>query len=147
MSDLPVFIPHLAYDDAPSALDFLSRAFGFEEAYRLDMPDGSIGHAEMHCGAGRLFLATTWKAGGMASAKDLPAVASQLQVEVGDVDAHYERACAEGAIIAEPPTDQFHGSRSYRAIDPEGHRWIFSQTLRHVSASELQTMLENGEAD
>ncbi len=146
MNPPPAFTPFLAYDDAPAALEFLCRAFGFEEDYRLEMPDGSIGHAEITFGNGRLSLATTWEAGGMASPKNLAGVPSQLKVEVSDVDKHYERACAEGAIIAEEPADQFHGSRSYRAMDPEGHRWIFSQTLREVSAAELQEMLASGDA-
>jgi uncharacterized glyoxalase superfamily protein PhnB len=28
------------YDDAPAAIAFLCQAFGFEELYRLEMPDG-----------------------------------------------------------------------------------------------------------
>ena len=45
---------------------------------------------------------------------------------IDDVDAHHARARAAGAIITVPPTDQDHGARVYRAIDPEGHRWIFA---------------------
>ena len=33
-------IPMFAYADAPAALEFLCKAFGFEERYRLEMPDG-----------------------------------------------------------------------------------------------------------
>jgi uncharacterized glyoxalase superfamily protein PhnB len=51
-------------------------------------------------------------------------------VVVDDVDAHHERARAAGATIAAAPADQPHGSRIYRAVDPEGHRWIFSQPIR-----------------
>ena len=145
MRDRPSILPGLAYDDAPAAIEFLCRAFGFEETFRLDMPDGSIGHAELSLGNGAVSLATTWEAGNLCPPHRLPAVHSQIQVEVDDVDAHYAKAKAEGAIIAEPPEDQFHGSRSYRAMDLEGHRWIFNQHLREVSVEEMETMVAQGE--
>ena len=34
------FIPYLSYQDAPAAIDFLERAFGFEERSRYPMDDG-----------------------------------------------------------------------------------------------------------
>jgi hypothetical protein len=37
--------PYLLYDDAAAALDFLSRAFGFEEKKRMTTPDGRVVHA------------------------------------------------------------------------------------------------------
>jgi len=44
------------------------------------------------------------------------------------VDAHYARALGGGAtVIGEPEND--HGRRSYRALDLEGHRWIFATQL------------------
>jgi len=33
-------IPYLAYADAPAAIDFLVRAFGFDEESRMVMEDG-----------------------------------------------------------------------------------------------------------
>ncbi len=139
-------VPMLAYDDAPAAIEFLCRAFGFREAYRLRMPDGSVGHAELQLGEGQLQLATTWKAGGMSAAKDLPGLHAALNVRVDDVDAHHARARDEGAIIAEEPADQFHGARSYRAIDPEGQRWIFWQPKREVSPETMQEIIDSGGA-
>ena len=64
--------PMLAYDDAPAALDFLCSAFGFTERSRMKGPDGTIGHAEVALGGNVVMLATTWKAGGMASPRELP---------------------------------------------------------------------------
>lgn len=139
----PRVVPMLAYDDAAAAIDFLREAFGFEERMRLDMPDGSVGHAELDLDGGVISLATTWKAGGMAAPSELPAVHSQLLVYVDDVDAHCERARAAGATIAAEPEDQFHGSRTYRAIDPEGHRWMFAQVIKDVSVDEMKKMMES----
>lgn len=115
----------LAYADAPAALEFLCRAFGFEPRFRMDMPDGTIGHAEIALGNDRVMLASVWRAGGLASACELPALHCQIYCEVDDVDAHFAQARAEGATIATPPADE-HDGRHYRALDPEGQRWIFA---------------------
>ncbi len=125
-------VPYLAYADAPAAIEFLCGAFGFEERFRLPMPDGSIGHAEIVYEGHVLMLASAPAEMGFASPKDLSGVHSQVYCRVDDVDAHYERAKAAGATIATAPKDQ-HGERAYRAMDPEGHRWIFSTPLREVS--------------
>jgi uncharacterized glyoxalase superfamily protein PhnB len=123
------FTPMLVYADAPAALAFLAEAFGFEERFRMDMPDGSVGHAEVGLGDAVVMVASEWGAGGVVSPLRLPAVHAQIHVVVDDVDAHHARARDAGATIATEPADQEHGMRSYRAIDPEGHRWIFAAPL------------------
>jgi uncharacterized glyoxalase superfamily protein PhnB len=95
----------------------------------MDMPDGSVGHAELGLGDQVVMLASEWPAGGVVSPLRLPALHAQLYVRVDDVDAHFARARAEGATIAAEPADQEYGERSYRAIDPEGQRWIFGAPL------------------
>jgi uncharacterized glyoxalase superfamily protein PhnB len=121
----------LAYADAPAAIEFLTKAFGFEERFRMELPDGSVGHAELGLGDEVVvMLASEWPAGGLVSPLKLPAVHAQIHVRVDDVDAHHACARAEGATIAAEPADQDYGERSYRAIDPEGHRWIFGMPLR-----------------
>lgn len=119
------FVPYLFYSNAPAAIDFLCRAFGFEERFRYPMPDGKIGHAEIAHRKSLVMLASVWEEGGCSSPLDLPAVHSQVFCAVDDVDRHYERARDAGATIVTEPTDQ-HGHRQYRVIDPEGHRWVFT---------------------
>jgi uncharacterized glyoxalase superfamily protein PhnB len=126
----PRIMPMLAYDDAPAAIDFLCRAFGFAVQLRMDMPDGKVGHAELAFHDGAIALATTWTAGGLASPRSLTGIHTQLLVAVPDVDAHHAHARDAGATIAMAPEDQPHGSRIYRAIDPEGHRWVFASPVR-----------------
>lgn len=123
----------LAYDQAPEAIDFLCAAFGFEERSRMNMPDGGIGHAELVLHGNVLMLATTWKAGGLASPRDLPAMPVQLYCEVDDVDAHFRRAKDAGATVIAEPEDQPYGFRMYRALDGEGHRWLFASPLPKAS--------------
>jgi uncharacterized glyoxalase superfamily protein PhnB len=117
------FVPYLIYEDAPAALDFLCRAFGFVEHARYAMPDGRIGHAELGLDDQRLMLASVWPGFG-DTPLHLPTVHSFVYCRVDDIDAHFARARDAGAtLVGEVAED--HGQRSYRAVDPEGHRWIF----------------------
>jgi uncharacterized glyoxalase superfamily protein PhnB len=126
---MQTIIPYLAYEDAPAALTFLRDAFGFEERFRLPMKDGRIGHAEVALGDSVLYLASLWKEVGNMSPKDLPGIHSQLYCQVDDVDAHFRRARDAGATVLNEPTDQEYGERTYRALDFEGHRWIFGSPI------------------
>jgi uncharacterized glyoxalase superfamily protein PhnB len=133
-----VIAPYLSYDDAPAAIAFLCEAFGFEEHYRMQMEDGRIGHAELTFADNALMLASSYPEMGFTGPSKLPAVHSQLHVVVEDVDAHFARAKAAGATILAEPADQPHGDRSYRAVDPEGHRWIFSTPVRAMTPDEIR---------
>lgn len=125
-------VPYLFYSNAPAAIDFLCRAFGFQEQFRYPMPDGKIGHAELVYESNLLMLASVWPEGGISNPLNLPAVHSQLYCTVDDVDGHYERARGAGATIVAEPVNE-HGQRQYRAMDPEGHRWIFAGSVMKQS--------------
>lgn len=135
-------MPMLSYDDPEAAISFLTAAFGFEEAFRLTMPDGSVGHAELVLGEARVSLAGAWRDAGLMPPTELAGVPSQLAVRIGDVQSHFEQARAAGATIVTEPEDQFYGFRMYRVNDPEGHRWIFQQKLRDISPEEMQAMMQ-----
>jgi PhnB protein len=126
-------IPMLAYRDAPAAIEFLCKAFGFAERYRLAMDDGRVGHAELGYQDNVVMLASVYGELGFASPQDLAGVHAQILCYVDDVDAHYRRALAAGATLVGEPTDQPYGDRSYRALDPEGGRWIFATHVRDVA--------------
>lgn len=130
--------PMLTYDDAAAAIDFLARAFGFDEVMRLDMADGRVGHAELELqGGGRIMIASAFPDMGLFSPQGFEGRCSQLYVYVDDVDAHYTKAVEEGAEILVPPQDQFYGDRRYQAADPEGHIWLFATHVRDVPVDEL----------
>ena len=131
-------IPYLNYADAPAAVEFLSAAFGFEVGMTMEMGEGVLGHAELHLEDNVLMLASVFEEMGQASPQNLSGHHGQVMVYVDDVDAHHARAATAGATILEAPTDQFYGDRSYRAVDPEGHQWVFSQHIRDVSPEEME---------
>ncbi|MGH3139297.1 MAG: VOC family protein, partial [Gaiellales bacterium] len=113
-------VPYLLYEDAAAALDFLSRAFGFEEIARMTSPSGRVDHAEVRLGDGEVHLGQPREP---ISPRRLGGTAVQLYVYVTDVDAHCNRARMAGAEIVDEPADQEYGDRRYHARDPEGHAW------------------------
>ena len=126
----PTITPYLPYEDAAAALEWLAKAFGFTETFRMNMPDGTIGHAEMELGDGGIMLATP---PGYRSPKSEGRDSDILiHVYVDDVDAHFEQARAAGATIIEEPTDQVYGDRRYMAFDLEGHKWMIATHVRDV---------------
>lgn len=127
--------PYLLYEDAAAALEWLSGAFGFKETLRFTDAQGRVTHAEMDTGGdGHLMLGEP--GGGYRSPRRAGHLNGFLHVLVDDVDAHFERASAAGATIVAGPEDKEYGTRSYRAEDPEGHRWDFATVIREVEPED-----------
>ncbi len=135
-------IPYLTYADAPAAVEFLCSAFGFTAGLQIPMGDGVLGHAELHLEDNVLMLASVFEEMGQASPQNLPALHGQVMVYVDDVDAHCAHAKAAGATITQEPQDEFYGDRDYRALDPEGHLWVFTQHVRDLSPEEMMAAME-----
>ena len=123
--------PYLYYEDGPAAVDFLCRAFGFEEKLVSKRGDGSLLHAEVGYRSNVVMLGTPLdESGEVKSQKALRELGqrhSGVMCVVDDIDAHYERARAAGAEIRSAPQSQEYGGRSYSASDPEGHVWFFNE--------------------
>lgn len=129
---MPTFrrvIPVLTYRDIPAAHDFLVRAFGFDSGGVHRTAEGEAIHGEVRAGDAAIWLHRETGEHRLASPQAVDVANSGLAVQVDDVDAHYERARAEGARIDAAPVDQPYGQREYGARDPEGHRWWFSTPL------------------
>jgi uncharacterized glyoxalase superfamily protein PhnB len=127
MPDTPNIFPCLRYADAPAAIDWLERAFGCARHFVVPGENGSIAHAQLHCGAGMVMLGSRRPAAECdAMHQVLESGGTQvLYVVVADIDAHHARAAAAGAEIVVAPFDTDYGSRDYVARDPEGHVWCF----------------------
>ena len=93
---MPDVVPFLTYEDGIAALEW-----DYEGPKR-------------HRGTCR--IAAAWSA--------LPWIIDGVLVYVDDVDEHYARAKAAGAVILSEPEDG-PPARRYRAEDLEGHRWMF----------------------
>ena len=127
---VPVIYPALSYQDAPTAIEWLERAFGFETIMQVPGPDRTVSHAELRLGDGVIMLGSAKEEQGWRSPRDLPAVNQTLYVYVEDPDAHCARARAADAEITCEPYDTDYDSREYAARDLEGHHWSFGTSQR-----------------
>ncbi len=126
--------PYLLYEDGAAAMEFLTRAFGFEEVLRSYSPEGRMWHGELRIGDGNVYVGEP--GGDYRNPKRLGAVTVGVHVYLADVDAHCERAKAAGAEVKGEPEDRPYGDRAYEAVDPEGHRWWFATRVREVAPDE-----------
>ena len=121
-----VLFPFLRYRDAPGAIDWLAKAFGFEEQIVVPNENGTVAHAQLAVGDGVIMLASARDDElRIKSPHDLGAVSGGIYVYLQDVDAHCERARGAGAEIIRGPEDTDYGSREYTARDIEGYLWSF----------------------
>jgi uncharacterized glyoxalase superfamily protein PhnB len=117
--------PYLYYDDGVAALEFLVKAFGFQERMRTVETDGVLRHGEAAFGNAVVMLASVPE----ASPNTLGRPTAGMYVRVDDVDAHCERARAAGATIETEPEDKPYGERMYGVRDPGGHQWWFATPI------------------
>ena len=54
--DYPTVTPYLYYEDAGAAMDWLVKAFGFEERMRMENDQGRVGHGELLIGDGLVMV-------------------------------------------------------------------------------------------
>lgn len=121
----PDIFPALRYRDAPAAIDWLRRAFGFEPLMVHPGPEGTIAHAELTLGSGVVLLASSRPDAFGRSPLETGGPSASLYMRVADVDGHHARAEAAGAEVFRPPADTDYGSREYRCHNLEGHVWSF----------------------
>ena len=127
-------VPFLFYEDVSAAIGWLSSALGFEEHFRLEMPDGKVMHAEVRMGDAVVAL-------GPADEPRPGPQRSSVYVFVDDVDAHFERAKAAGVAYGHEPQDMPFGDRIYPAFDLENNSWYFAQHLRDMTTDEVRAAM------
>ena len=120
----------LRYRDAPAAIDFLCRAFGFAQKMAVPGEGGAIAHAELTHGSGMIMLGSMKESAynsllSRRTPSDLGGGTQSIYVVVADADVHRAQAVKEGAEIVIPLTTQDYGGRDYTCRDPEGHVWTF----------------------
>ena len=134
--------PYMTVRNARAALDFYARAFGAEKVLLLDMPDGSVAHAEIRIGDSVVMLSEENESWGTRSPLSLGGSPMFLMAYVDDVDAAFRRAIEAGATEVRPVADQFYGDRSGTLKDPYGHQWTLATHIEDVSEAEAQRRME-----
>jgi uncharacterized glyoxalase superfamily protein PhnB len=113
VSDL---MPYLHPTGAPKMISFLKEAFGAEEIFVYQSPDGIVHHAKVGIGNSIVEMGEAhgqWQ--------PMPMV---FMLYVDDVEAWYDRAMkAAGAISLGAPKDQAYGDRVGSVKDPFDNVW------------------------
>jgi PhnB protein len=130
--------PYLVVSDAAKVMDFLRRAFGATERFRMPGPDGSVAHAEMQVGDSIIML-------GQPQGEDRT-MRSMLYLYVPDVDATFKKALSAGAISVREPADQFYGDRNSAVKDPGGNEWWIATHKEDVSPQEMERRMASQRA-
>lgn len=120
-------IPGMTYRDAPAAIEWLCRAFGFEKHAVYPGPDNTIMHSELTLGDGMIMIGSVAN-NPRANLYEQPdetggAETRSVNLIVPDADAIYARAKAAGAEITLEITDKPYGGRGFSCRDPERHQW------------------------
>jgi uncharacterized glyoxalase superfamily protein PhnB len=114
-------IPELPCNDIKQMTDWYARAFGF--TLRLGIGDH---RAQLNVGEGAVVLIE----------RGASTATCSVLVRVEDAQRHHDRAKKNGAEIVRASQDHPYGERQYTAVDPEGHRWTFSQSIVDVAPEE-----------
>ncbi|MGH6891881.1 MAG: VOC family protein, partial [Dongiaceae bacterium] len=115
---VPNIFPALRYRNAPAAIEWLGKAFGFEKQFVVPGENNTVAHAQLRFGTGLIMMGS----GGKPDPTNPWATERYgTYVVVKDIDAHYARAKAAGAQIMRPIADTDYGSREYSVRDCEGH--------------------------
>jgi uncharacterized glyoxalase superfamily protein PhnB len=121
-------VPGTAYRNAPEAIEWLCRVFGFEKHAVYPGPDNTIMHAELTLGDGMIMLGSLRDDNEYRRFTKHPdeiggAETHSISLIVSDADGFYARAKAAGAEMLFDIEDKPYGGRGFTCRDPEGHIW------------------------
>ena len=121
-------IPGMMYRNAPGAIEWLCKVFGFEKraVYPGEDPN-TIMHAELTLGGGMIMLGSLKDNAYRRYVKQPDEIGGaetrSASLIVKDADEVYRRAKEAGAEIVFDIEDKPYGGRGFTCRDPEGHMW------------------------
>jgi PhnB protein len=121
--------PWIIGRDTAGLLDFLRAAFGAEELARIQLPDGSIGHAEVRIGDAVVMA---------FDMPDWPGTPAFLRLYLPDGDAVFARALAAGATAVTEMTELAWGDRVGRVRDPFGNVYWIQTRVAELDIEEME---------
>ena len=131
--------PHLVCKDAAKAIEFYKKAFGAEERFRLNTPDGKkVLHAGLRIGDSAVMLADEFPDWGSVGPETLKGTPVVIHLYVEDADSVFDQAVQAGATVTMPLQDMFWGDRYGQLRDPFGHSWSVATHVRDVSIEEME---------
>jgi uncharacterized glyoxalase superfamily protein PhnB len=121
--------PWIISRDSARLIAFLEAAFEATELARVQMEDGTIGHAEVRIGDSVVMMFDanpTWP--------DTPAF---LRLYVPDGDTVFQQALRAGATAVTEMTEMAWGDRVGRVRDPFGNLWWIQTRIADLTFEEM----------
>lgn len=121
-------MPSFRYRDAPAAISWLVRMFGFTERAVYPGPENTIAHAELALGDGMVMLGSATNRNPHADYMALPAeingrITSPTYLVVADCEPVYARVQQAGVDIVSEMRTMDYGGKAFTVRDPEGYMW------------------------
>ena len=135
--------PYLTVVGVPQAIEFYKAAFGAVEGVRLDMPDGSVAHAELKIGDSHIMMGEENPAWGNKSPHTLGGTPAGCMLYVEDCDAVFAKAVELGARAEMPVSDQFYGDRSGTVFCPFGHKWTIATHIEDLTPDQMKQRMDD----
>lgn len=130
--------PYLIIKGAAAAIDYYKKVFGATELFRIQAPEGKIGHAEIKIGNSPIMLADEHPEMGFVSPQTLGGSPVGLMIYVDDVDTMFTQAISAGGQQLKALENQFYGDRSGTLKDPFGHTWTVATHIEDVPPEEME---------
>ena len=122
-------IPGMRYKDAPEAIKWLCKAFGFKEHLVVPNEDGTIAYAQLTFGIGMIMVGSLRDDEFIEHQKPPSALegynSQSPYIIVEDIDKHYNCAVESGAEVIVSLKEQDYGGKLYSCKDPQGYLWHF----------------------
>jgi uncharacterized glyoxalase superfamily protein PhnB len=118
-------IPVLYYPDVREAVTWLCSVLGFTERLRIADHRCQLLH-----GDGCVVVANGAGPTGDAGSAPQDRASHSVMLRVTRLDELFQRAKDAGARVLAVPEDHMYGERQCSFIDPWGHAWTLSETIR-----------------
>lgn len=117
----------MLYRDAPAAIEWLCRVFGFKKHAVHAGPDNTILHSELTLGSGMIMIGSMTESAYTRLMKQPDEIGGAetriVNLIVSDADAVYARAKEAGAEIVFDIEDKPYGGRGFSCRDMERRIW------------------------
>jgi PhnB protein len=121
--------PWLSLKGGAQAVEFYKAAFGAEEVFRIESPDGQV-VARLSVDGAEFWLSDESPEYGNTAPNPSAGNCVRMVLTVADPDAVFQRAVAAGAASVSPVSEG-HGWRVGRIADPFGHHWEIGRQVAH----------------